>query len=131
MRLTLFNSYNRNTSICGRILTEHLLNSGRRPQTAEKARKSSNNYRIKEKEKKKKQQVLGMGLAPLGGGYERRNVPAPWEALSPVRNWLVKKWGFRTSKENAAASSQQPVHSSQRRGKTAQMISAVNMHSSS
>lgn len=49
-----------------------------------------------------------MGLAPLGGGYERRNVPAPWEALSPVRNWLVKKWGFRTSKENAAASSQQP-----------------------
>lgn len=102
MRFTLFNSYNKNTSICGRILTEHLLNSGRRPQTAEKARKAPNNYRIKEK---KNEKGLGVGLAPLGESYERRSVPAPGEALSPVRSWLVKKWRFRTSEENAAASS--------------------------
>lgn len=48
-----------------------------------------------------------MGLAPLGESYERRNVPAPGEALSLVGNWLVKKWSFRTSEENVAASSQQ------------------------
>ena len=32
--------YIRNTSTCGTTLTEHLLNTGRRPQTSQKARNS-------------------------------------------------------------------------------------------
>lgn len=42
----------KNTSTCGRILTEYLLNTGRIPQTAERARKSPGN-RIGKKIKKK------------------------------------------------------------------------------
>ena len=32
--------YIKNTSTCGTTLTEHLLNTGRRPQTSQKARNS-------------------------------------------------------------------------------------------
>ena len=39
MELTFYHNYIENTTACGTVLTEHLLNAGRRPQTSERARK--------------------------------------------------------------------------------------------
>ena len=44
-----------NTSTCGTIPTENLLNAGRRPQTSKKARKSPRNWVRQRKKKKKKE----------------------------------------------------------------------------
>ena len=41
VELTSSHKYIKNTSTNGTILTEHLLNTGRRPQTPERTRKSS------------------------------------------------------------------------------------------
>ena len=46
--------YIKNTSTCGTTPTEHLLNTGRRPQTSQKARKSPHTW-VGQKKKKKKQ----------------------------------------------------------------------------
>ena len=80
MKLTFAHKYIRNTSTCGTILTEYLMNTGRRPQTAERARKSPGNQVGKKKMRKESR----MGPAPLGGSYERGKVPAPWKAPSLV-----------------------------------------------
>ena len=40
VELTSCHKYIKNTSMCGTILVKHLLNTGRRPQTSERARKS-------------------------------------------------------------------------------------------
>ena len=56
MEHTSSHKYIKNISTFGTILTEHLLNPGRRPQTTESARKSPHNQvGQKEKEKKKKE----------------------------------------------------------------------------
>ena len=44
--------YNKNTSTCGTTPTEHLLNTGRRPQTSQKARKSPHTW-VGQKKKEK------------------------------------------------------------------------------
>ena len=38
MELTFYHNYIENTTACGTVLTEHLLNAGRRPQTSERSR---------------------------------------------------------------------------------------------
>lgn len=38
MELTFYHNYIENTTTCGTVLTEHLLNAGRRPQTSERSR---------------------------------------------------------------------------------------------
>ena len=74
MKLTLSHKYNKNTSTCGRILTEYLLNAGRRPQTAEKARKSSHNQVEK---KKKVRKELGWDLHPWEGALKEERFLHP------------------------------------------------------
>ena len=44
--------YIKNTSTCGTTPTEHLLNAGRKPQTSQKARKSSRTWVGQGKKKK-------------------------------------------------------------------------------
>ena len=84
----------KNTFTCGRVLTEYLLNTGRAPQTAERARNSPGN-RIGKKIKRKMRKESGWDLHPWEGAVEeegfltlegscgRGRVPAPWEAPSP------------------------------------------------
>ena len=61
--------YIRNTSTCGTTPTEHLLNASKRPQTSQKARKSSHAW-VGQKKKEKRDKRIGMGPAPLGGSCE-------------------------------------------------------------
>ena len=85
MELTSSHKYIKNTSTCGTLLTEHLLNAGRRPQTSERARKSPCNWVGQKKEEKlKREKGTMMGPEPLGGSCERRNVSTPWEIPSLV-----------------------------------------------
>ena len=59
-----------NTSTCGTTPTEHLLNTGRRPQTSQKARNSPM-YLGRAKEKRKNgDKRIGMGPTPVGGSRE-------------------------------------------------------------
>ena len=61
--------YIKNTSTCGTTPTEHLLNTGRRPQTSQTARNSPNTWEGKEKRKNRDKRI-GMGPAPLGESCE-------------------------------------------------------------
>ena len=62
--------YIKNISTCGTAPIEHLLNSGRRPQTSQKARNSLT-YLDRAKEKRKnRDKRIGMGPAPLGGSCD-------------------------------------------------------------
>ena len=63
MNLTLAHIYNKNTSTCGMILTEYLLNIGKRPQADEWARKSPCNW-VGKKKKKKAKKESGRDLRP-------------------------------------------------------------------
>ena len=75
MELTSFHKHIQNTSSSGTICTEHLLNTGRRPQTSERARKPPHNQ-VGEK-KKEKEKGVGMGPVPQGGSCEGGKVLAP------------------------------------------------------
>lgn len=94
----------KNTATCGMILMEHPLNTGRRPQTSERATKSPHNQ-VRQKKKKKEKRRTGPLL--LGESWERGNIPTSWkvpsltgisarmeEELQSLRrehsNWFVK-----------------------------------------
>ena len=64
MKLTFCHKYIKNTSTCGMILTEYLLNAGRRPQTAEKAKKKTSHNWVGKKKKKKVRKELDVTYAP-------------------------------------------------------------------
>ena len=66
--------YNRNTSTCGTTPTEHLLNTGRRPQTSQKARNSPRTWVGQKKKKKNRDKSIGTGPDPRGGSCEGGNV---------------------------------------------------------
>ena len=88
------------------ILTEYLLNAGRRPQTAKRARKSPcNQVGRKEKKKKKKESEKGIGTepVPLGGSCEWGKVSTPWEAPSPVGRLAGTDRELQSFGENTAA----------------------------
>ena len=59
MELTFYHNYIENTTACGTVLTEHLLNAGRRPQTSERARKLPHNEVGQEKRE------TGIRMGPL------------------------------------------------------------------
>ena len=59
------------------ILTEQLLNTGRRPQTSERTRKSPCYCVGQKKKKKKRKKGIRTGPEPLGGSCERGKVPTP------------------------------------------------------
>ena len=91
----------KNTSTCGRGLTEYLLNTGRIPQTAERVRKSPGNQ-IGKKIKKKMRTELGWDLHPWEGAVEEERFLHPGKPLYQ-RDLPGQKGSFRASKENAAA----------------------------
>lgn len=65
---TFFLKYIKNTSTRGMILTEYLLSAGRKPQTAEKARKFPCNWVWKKKKKEKKSERNQDGSCTPGRG---------------------------------------------------------------
>mgnify|MGYP007134199922 CR=1 FL=1 len=81
--------YINNTSTCRVICTEYLLNTGRRSQTSERARKSPWNQEG-QKGKKSKEEV-GTGSVSSGGCYKRGKVPAPHE-ISQDGGELQRLW---------------------------------------
>lgn len=63
MKLTSSHKYVKNTSTCGTILSEYLLNTGRRLHTSERTRKSPHKHnRVEQKTKVRKE--LGWDLYP-------------------------------------------------------------------
>ena len=101
MKLTLSHKYSKNTSTSGVILTEYLLDAGRRPQTSEKARKSQRNWVRKKKKKERKE--LGQDLSPWEGGVKEERFlhqgkPPHWQGDRPGQ-----KVSFRASEESVAA----------------------------
>ena len=62
--------YIKNTSTGGTTPTEHLVNTGRRPQNSPKARNSPHIWVGQKKKEKKRDKRIGMGPAPLGGRCE-------------------------------------------------------------
>ena len=126
MKLTSSYKCNKNTSTWGTILTEYLLNAGRRPQTSEEPRKSPRKQAgQKKKEENKVRKESGWYLHPWeGGSCERRNVPTPWEVPSPVRRsggtkGELRNLGGECSNSIATARIERP-----------QMVSATVLHSS-
>ena len=61
--------YIRSTSTCGTTLTEHIQNTGRRPQTSQKARDSPRTW-VGQKKRKNRDKRIGTGPAPVGGSCE-------------------------------------------------------------
>ena len=85
MELTFFHKYIKNTSTCGMILTEHLLNAGRRPKTSQRVRKSHNCIRQKKKEREREREKgIRTGPEPLGGNGKRGKLSVYWEVRSPA-----------------------------------------------
>ena len=68
------------------ILTEHLLNAGRRPQTSERARKLPHN----EVGQEKRETGIRMGPLPPGGSCEGGKIPPPWDVplLAQTSAWM-------------------------------------------
>ena len=62
--------YIKNTSTCGTTPTEHLLNTGRRPQISQKARNSPRTWVGQKKKIKNRNKRIGMGPVPWGGSCE-------------------------------------------------------------
>ena len=83
MELTFSHKYIKNTSTCGMILTEHLLNAGRRPKTFKRARKSHNCVRQKKK-KREREKGNRTGPEPLGGNIKHGKLSAHREVHSPA-----------------------------------------------
>ena len=67
------------------ILTEHLLNAGRRPKTFKRARKSHNCVRQKKK-KREREKGIRTGPEPLGGNIKHGKLSAHQEVHSPAWN---------------------------------------------
>ena len=80
MELTFSHKYIKNTSTCGMILTEHLLNAGRRPKTFKRARKALNCIR----QKKKRQKRIRTGPEPPRGNVRCENLSTDREVHSPA-----------------------------------------------
>ena len=73
VEFTFCHKYIKDTPARGMILTEHLLNPGRRPQTFKRVRKSPHNWvgQKKKGKKKKREKGTGTGSVPLGGNCAR------------------------------------------------------------
>ena len=83
MELTFSHKYIKNTSTCGMILTEHLLNAGRRPKTSKRVRKSHNCIRQKKKEREREKGIR-TGPEPLGGNGKHGKLSPHREVRSPA-----------------------------------------------
>ena len=93
--------YIRNTSTCGTTPTEHLLNSGRRPQTSQKARDSPRTW-IGQKKKEKQKQKNRDGTYTSGRELCRRKGFHTLGAPSLVETGGGRGGDFRAMEESAA-----------------------------
>ena len=90
-----------NTSTCGTVLTEHLLNAGRRPQTSKKARNSSCTWVAQKKKKREREKKSRCNLHPWEGAVKEERFPHTGK--SP--HWgdqLGQRGSFRALEKNAA-----------------------------
>ena len=106
-----------NTSICGIIPTEYLLNSVRRSQTSKRARQSPPNWvgknNLKKKKKKKKgerKREKGLRTRPAleEGCKGIKRLPHTRRALHLKRNKLGQKESFGVLEETSAISLLRP-----------------------
>ena len=102
MELTFSHKYIKNTSTCVMILTEHLMNAGRRSQTSKRTRKSPRNRGGQEEKKKEREREkeIRMGPVPLEGSCERGKVSTYWEVPSLVGRSARQRGSFRASEES-------------------------------
>lgn len=84
----------KNTATCGMILMEHPLNTGRRPQTSERATKSPHNQVRQKKKEKKKREKKDRTFAP---GRELRKRKHSYILESPFINRDISQDGRRAS----------------------------------
>ena len=101
MELTSSRKYTKNTSTCGTIHKEHLLNTGRRPQTSKSAKKSPCNWEG-QKQSKKKRKESRQDLYPREGAMKEERFLHPgrsphWQGDEPGQ-----RGSFRALEENAA-----------------------------
>ena len=71
MRVKYSHKYIENTSTCGTIHTENLLNTDKRPQDYDRARKASRNQ-IQQKKEENEVKGSEMGTAPQEGAGKRK-----------------------------------------------------------
>ena len=81
--------YIRNTSKCGTTTTEHLLNTGRRPQTSQKARNSPTYLGRAIGKRKNRDKRIRTGTAPVGGSCEGGKFPHTRKPLYRQRQGVV------------------------------------------
>ena len=86
-----FQKYIKNTSTCGVILTEHLLNTGRSFQTSKRERQFPGKW-VGQKGKRKKREIKELGQT-LGGSCERGNLSMHGKTL----HWWGDPWEQRGS----------------------------------
>ena len=109
VKLTFSHKYIKNTSTCLIILTEYLLNAGRRPQTSERARKSLHNWvGQKKKEREKGIWMAGWDLHPWEGAMKEEmflytGVSPHWQGDQPRQ-----RGSFGVLEESATTGFQQP-----------------------
>ena len=78
------------------ILTEHLLNAGRRPQTSKRARKSPYNWVGQKKtEKKRERNESGWDLHPWEGAVKEEDVSTHREVPSLVGDKPGQRGNFK------------------------------------
>ena len=110
MELTFPHKYMKNTSTCGMIHTEQLQNAGRRPQTSERARKSSCNWvGQKKKEKKNKERERkesGWEQHPREGAVKEERFLHPRKFPHWQGDQLGWRGIFRALEENTVTSLQ-------------------------
>ena len=126
MKLTASHKYIKNTSTCGTVLTEYLLNAGRRRWTTKRARKSlCNQVGQKEKEKNKKKGRNWEGTCtPWEGAVKEERCLHPGKSPHCHGDQPGQSGSFRALEENAGTG-----FAAARTERDLQMVSATTQHS--
>ena len=94
--------YNKNTSTCGTIPTEHLLNTGRWPQTSKKARKYPHTWVRQKKKEKTETKEQGQDLHIWEGAVKEEKFPHTRKALHWWRLRVAEGGSFGATEESTA-----------------------------
>ena len=94
--------YIRNTCTCGTTPTEHLLNTGRRPQTSQKARNSPGSWVGEKKKEKTETKEWGPDLCQWEGTVKEERFPHTRKALHGQRLGVAEGGSFGATEESAA-----------------------------
>ena len=94
--------YIRNTSTRGTAPIEHILNTGRRPQTSQKARNSPRTWVGQKKKEKTETKGQAWDLHQWEGAVKEQRFPHTRKALRGRRLRVAEGGGFGATKESAA-----------------------------